>query len=99
MPKDSSGKYYQNNKESLQKKLLKGIKIFLKKEKKKSNNIVVSNTKIYQKMKRKSFLSIEKTVITSKKKSLIITIRNYLEKDLKSTFDEEYIKAKHQDVF
>ena len=51
-------------------------------------------------MKRKSFLSIEKTVITSKKKkSLIITIRNYLEKDLKSTFDEEYIKAKHQDVF
>ena len=59
----------------------------------------MSNTKIYQKMKRKSFLSIEKTVITSKKKSLIITIRNYLEKDLKSTFDEEYIKAKHQDVF
>ena len=50
-------------------------------------------------MKRKSFLSIEKTVITSKKKRLIITIRNYLEKDLKSTFDEEYIKAKHQDVF
>ena len=50
-------------------------------------------------MKRKSFLSIEKTVITSKKKSLIITIRNYLEKNLKSTFDEEYIKAKHQDVF
>ena len=50
-------------------------------------------------MKSRSFLSIEKNVIKSKKKSLIIIIRNYLEKDLKSSFDEEYIKAKHQDVF
>ena len=86
MPKDSSGKYYQNNKESLQKKLLKGIKIFLKKEKKKSNNIVVSNTKIYQKIKRKSFLSIEKTVITSKKKKSNYNHKKLLRKRLKKHF-------------
>ena len=32
---DSSAKYYQENKEKLQKKLLKDIKVFLKKKKKK----------------------------------------------------------------
>ena len=51
MPKDSSAKYYQNNKERLQKKLVKDVKVFLKMKKKKSNNMVVSNTKVYQKMK------------------------------------------------
>ena len=55
MSKDSSAKYYQNNKERLREKLLKDIKVFLKKKK-----MVVSDTKIYRKMKNKSFLSIEK---------------------------------------
>ena len=35
MFKNLSGKYYQENKERLQKKLVKNIKIFLKKKKKK----------------------------------------------------------------
>ena len=35
MSKDSSAKYYQNDKERLQKKLLKDIKAFLKNKKKK----------------------------------------------------------------
>ena len=35
-------KYYQENKEKLQKKLVKDIKIFLKKKKKNSNNMVVN---------------------------------------------------------
>ena len=51
MPKHSSVKYYQNNKERLQEKLVKDIKVFLKMKKKKSNNIVVNDTKVYQKMK------------------------------------------------
>ena len=34
--KDSSAKYFQYNKESLQKKLVKDIQIFLKKKKKKA---------------------------------------------------------------
>ena len=46
MSKDSSAKYYQNNKERLQKKLVRDIKVFLKKKKKKSNNMVVNDTKI-----------------------------------------------------
>ena len=40
MSKNLSAKYYQENKERLQKKLVKGIKIFLKKKKKKSVNMV-----------------------------------------------------------
>ena len=60
MYKDSSAKYYQNNKERLQKKHVKDIKVFLKKKKKKSGNMIVNNTKIYQKTKNKSLLSIEK---------------------------------------
>ena len=41
MPKNLSAKYYQENKE-MQKRLVKDIKIFLKKKKKKSDNMVVN---------------------------------------------------------
>ena len=46
MCKDSSAKYYQKTKERLQKKLLKGIKIFLKNRTAKSDSIVANNVKI-----------------------------------------------------
>ena len=62
MSKNLSAKYYQENKERLQ-ELVKDIKIFLKKKKKYSNNMVVNNTKISQIMKNKSLLSIEKNII------------------------------------
>ena len=41
MYKNSSAKHYQGNKEKLQNMLLKHIKVFLKKKKKESGNIVV----------------------------------------------------------
>ena len=63
MSKNFSAKYYQEDKESLQKKLVKNIKIFLRNKKKKSDNIVVNVTKISQKMKNKSLLNIEKNII------------------------------------
>ena len=63
MSKNLSVKYYQKNKERLQKKLVKDIKIFLKKKKKKSNNMVVNVTKISQKMKKINWLSTEKNII------------------------------------
>ena len=50
-------KYYQENKKRLQKK------IFLKKKKRKCDNMVVNVTKISQKLKNKSFLSLEKNII------------------------------------
>ena len=49
MSKNLSTNYYQYKKEILKKKLLKDIKFFLKKTKKKSNNMVVNDTKIYHK--------------------------------------------------
>ena len=49
-----SAKYYQENKERLQKKLVKDIKTFLKKKRGKSNIMVVNVSEIYQKMKNKS---------------------------------------------
>ena len=52
--KNSSTKYYQDNKEKLQKKIEKDIKVFLKSKKKKGGNLVVNDTKISQKMKNKS---------------------------------------------
>ena len=57
MSKDSSAKYYQNTKEKSQKI---DIKVCLKKRKKKKRQYGVSDTKIYQKMKKKSLLSIAK---------------------------------------
>ena len=62
MSEDLSAKYYQNNKERLQKKLVNDIKESLSKEEKKSDNMVVSDTKIYQKLRNKNLLSIEKYI-------------------------------------
>ena len=51
MSKNLSAKYYQENKERLKKNIVKNIKIILRKKKNKSNNMVVNNTKISQKIK------------------------------------------------
>ena len=51
MPKNSSAKYYQENKERLQKKSLERYQS-LSKEEKKSNNMVVNLTKICQMTKK-----------------------------------------------
>ena len=66
MSKESSAKYYQNNKERLQKKLVKDIKVFLKKKKKRSDNMVVKDTKSEdEKQKlveyRKQYYKLKKT--------------------------------------
>ena len=72
MSKTLSAKYSQENKERLQKKTLaKDIKIFLKKKKKKSSNMVVNITKISQKMKNNSLLSIEKRYYRTRKSALL----------------------------
>ena len=60
MSKHSSAKYYQTNKERLQKKARERHQSLSKKEKEKSNSLVVKDTKIYEKMKNKSLLSIKK---------------------------------------
>ena len=61
MSKNLSAKHYQENKERAQKKkLVEDIKIFLKRKKKNSNNMVVNVKKISQIMKNESLLSIEK---------------------------------------
>ena len=65
MSKNSSAKYYQDNKERLQKKLVKDIKVFLKKKKKKSDNMVLKDTKNSQKMKNKNWMRIEKDNINA----------------------------------
>ena len=67
-----SAEYSEENKERLQKKLMKDIKIFLKKEKKKSNNMAVLIPKICQKMKKVDWVSIEKNIINERKRFIII---------------------------
>ena len=62
MSKDWSGKCYQNNKEKLQTKLMTDQNLS-KEEREKSHNVVVNDEKIFQKMKIKSLLSIEKNII------------------------------------
>ena len=46
MSKDSSAKYYQDNKARLQEKLVKDIKVFIKKKKKKSKNMFMIDTNL-----------------------------------------------------
>ena len=45
MFENSSTRYYQDNKERLQKELLEDVKVFLKKEKENSGSMVVIDTK------------------------------------------------------
>ena len=53
MIRQTSAKYHPKNKEKIQKNLVKDIKILLKKEKTKSENIIVNAMRISQKMKAK----------------------------------------------
>ena len=59
MSKNLSVKYYQENKERLKKKC-ENYQIYLKKKKRKSHNMVVKVTKIFQKMKKINWLSAVK---------------------------------------
>ena len=65
--KDSSAKYYQNNKGRLQKKACEKYQGFSKEEKEKKQQCCCDDTKIHQKMKNKSLLSIEKMLSIEKK--------------------------------
>ena len=58
-----SAKYYQENKERLQKKALERYQNLSKEEKEKNHNMVVNVTKISQKMKKRNWLSIDKNII------------------------------------
>ena len=61
MSKDLSAKCYPNNKERILKRACERYQSLSKEKKEKSDNMV--DTKIYQKMKNKSLLSIEKNII------------------------------------
>ena len=61
MSKNLSAKYYQENKERLQKKARERYKNFSKEENEKSYNMKV--TEVCWRMKNKSLLSIEKNII------------------------------------
>ena len=63
MSKNLSAKYYQENKERLQKKAPERYQNLSKEEKEKSDIMVASVTKISQKMKNKSLQNIEKNII------------------------------------
>ena len=68
------------------KKLAKDVKILLKKKKKKGSNMVVNIKKISQRMKNKSFLSIEKS--KNEKKLMQNEKKRFIKKsnDLESSF-------------
>ena len=63
MSKNLSAKYYQENKEILQKEAGERYQNLSKEEKEKNDNRVKNVTKIPQKMKNKSLLSIEKNIV------------------------------------
>ena len=78
MSKNSSAKYYQSNEKRLQRKVSERYQSLskVKKKRKKSDNMVVNDTEIYQKMKNKTLLSIQTNIIKWEKRFVII-IRNY----------------------
>ena len=74
---DSSAKYYQNNKERLEKKnLVKDIKVFLKKKKKKEWQNGLEQYKSLQEDEKQKLAEYRKKYYKMRKKSLIITVWN-----------------------
>ena len=63
MSKNSSAKYYQDNKEILQKKARERYQSLSKRRKRKKATIWSRKMQISQTMKNKSWLSIEKNII------------------------------------
>ena len=86
MCKTLSPRYYQKNERQKKKKLAKDIRIFREKKKKKSNNMAVNLTKISQKMKNKSWLSIEKNTIEQEKRFIIIIKKHFNLENFGSSF-------------
>ena len=75
MSKNLSAKYYKEIKKDYKKKLVKDIKIFPKKKKKKNDNMVVNVTKISQKVKKNKLVEYRKRYYRTRKKDFIIIIR------------------------
>ena len=75
MSKNLSARYYQENKERLQRKACKDIKIFLKKKKKKNQEY---DSKRYKNLSEdeKNCLIKEINITRNEKKHFIITVRN-----------------------
>ena len=67
--KDSSSKYYQDNKEILQKKLIKDIKVFLKKKKKKA--IIHERYKIFSKNEKQKLVEYRKKYYRMRRNTLL----------------------------
>ena len=88
MSKDSSVKYYQKKtKKGFKKKLGKGIKIFLKKERRKNKNMVINDIKIFLMMTSKYY-----NIIT-------ILLLNYYYNIIKNGKTKPLPKQKVKNVF
>ena len=67
MSKDSSANYYQDNKERLQKKLLKDIKVFLKKKKEKKRQYGCGQHKDLPEDRKQKLVEYRKNIIKCEK--------------------------------
>ena len=76
MYKKSSAKYYQENKETLQEKLTKVIKVFLKKKKNEKQQYDRERYQNLSEDEKQKLVEYKKNIIKRKKK-LIIIIRTY----------------------
>ena len=72
MSKNSSANIIEIKKKSYEKKLVKDIKVFLK-----SNNLVMKDIKINQKIKKQKLVEYRKIILQNEKKCLIIIIKSY----------------------
>ena len=84
MSKTLSDKYYQENKETPQKKTIrKSYQNLSKEEKKKNDNMILNITKISQRIKSKSLSSTEKNFIESEKSNDLEILKVYIKTDEK----------------
>ena len=70
MSKNFSAKYYHENKGRLQKNLVKDIKIFIKKKKKKGNNMGMNVAKNLSEDEKNKLVEFRKKYYTMKKSTL-----------------------------
>lgn len=95
MSKDLPARYYQKNKERIEKKSQERIKIFLQKEKTENKNMVVNNVKISHKPKNKDKLILQKYIMKCK-----IIKRLMFYNNTKKTYKKNFnFSWKYKDLF
>ena len=86
-------------KKDYKKTLAKDIEVFQKKKKKKNDKVVLNVTKIFEKVKNKNFLSVEKNIKKSEKCLIIKSNDLKMSFEVTNLLQKAYLNKKIESIY